>query len=114
MTSYFHIAMEYFEPLNQQQREVKADIQKEFDLQSCEDSRKTELISQLVDALENAMDWNWGEERGDIPQLIVMQCEEALKAATVSEGQTDDVHCYECIHGIPCKAHDKPPFERVP
>ena len=49
--------------------------------QSAEDSRKRELISQLVDALEEAMDWNWGEERGDIPQLIVMQCEEALKAA---------------------------------
>jgi len=35
------------------------------------------------------------------------------RPARFSIDPDDDVFCYECIHGIPCKLHDKPLFERV-
>ncbi len=35
--------------------------------------------SALVDALEQAMEWNWGEESEDIPKEGIWKCENALR-----------------------------------
>ena len=48
----------------------------------CEDESKNAKIDVLREALEEAMEWNWGDD--DMPESVVNQCEQALEL--VSEG----------------------------
>ena len=80
--------------------------------QSCEVTRMDKRTRHLLDRIDDAegVIRNWEPDKASDYWLKYPESERGK--FTALEGQ-NDVFCYECIHGIPCKLHDEPPFERV-
>ena len=79
---------------------------------SCEVTRMDKRTRHLLDRIDDAegVIRNWEPDKASDYWLKYPESERGK--FTASEGQ-NDVFCHECIHGIPCKLHDEPPFERV-